>query len=359
MKIFISTIAFLIILIMLSCSFYIDQEVSAPISDFEFETDVSPTAAPTPTPVIEPLEPFTFDEGNPDYREAMRRWVIKIGEKARERDEDFLLIPQNCSPLFTISGNPDGEVAYHFLFAIDGVGRESLCFGSGGYGKKRKYENTVRIISRLEAGTKNGIEVLSIDYCKSLRKKSYATKINNANGFIGFQAKSIELRDIPKQPPQYSNSDDIEELSDAKNFLCVINPGAYKSKNSFIDALTRTDYDILIIDAFFDSDEAIEKSDVERLRYKANGGKRLVISYLSIGEAEDYRYYWQEEWYENPPEWLLDENENWEGNYIVKYWSEEWQDIIATGEDSSLAKILDSGFDGVYLDIVDGYANFE
>jgi len=29
---------------------------------------------------------------------------------------------------------------------------------------------------------------------------------------------------------------------------------------------------------------------------------------MSIGEAEDYRYYWKEEWRTNPPMWVGEEH---------------------------------------------------
>ena len=84
---------------------------------------------------------------------------------------------------------------------------------------------------------------------------------------------------------------------------------------------------------------------------------RLVIAYMSIGEAEDYRYYWEPAWSVNPPSWL--ETENWEGNYKVRYWDSDWQKIIFGNEDSYLKKVLDAGFDGVYLDIIDAFEYFE
>ncbi|MCK5004583.1 MAG: endo alpha-1,4 polygalactosaminidase [Candidatus Aminicenantes bacterium] len=77
----------------------------------------------------------------------------------------------------------------------------------------------------------------------------------------------------------------------------------------------------------------------------------IPIAYISIGEAEDYRFYWEEGWNKNPPEWLGKENPDWEGNYEVKYWIDEWKEIIFI----YLDKILDQGFSGVYLDIVDGF----
>ena len=80
-----------------------------------------------------------------------------------------------------------------------------------------------------------------------------------------------------------------------------------------------------------------------------------MIAYLSIGEAEDYRAYWQRTWKTNPPAFLLAQNPEWKGNYRVKYWQAAWQQIILADVD----KIMASGFDGVYLDIVDGFETFE
>ncbi|NPA44475.1 MAG: hypothetical protein GXO49_02970, partial [Chlorobi bacterium] len=81
--------------------------------------------------------------------------------------------------------------------------------------------------------------------------------------------------------------------------------------------------------------------------------------YMSIGEAENYRYYWQEEWNTNKPEWLDKENPDWEGNYKVWYWNKDWQNIIYGNDNSYLKKILDAGFDGVYLDIIDAFEYYE
>jgi len=96
-----------------------------------------------------------------------------------------------------------------------------------------------------------------------------------------------------------------------------------------------------------------------QLKTKANGGSRLVLGYMSIGEAEDYRYYWDESWLDNEPDWLDEENRQWEGNYKVKYWNEDWQAIIYGNDQSYTKRILDAGFDGVYLDIIEAFEHFE
>ncbi len=77
----------------------------------------------------------------------------------------------------------------------------------------------------------------------------------------------------------------------------------------------------------------------------------LPIAYISIGEAEEYRFYWDPKWNKNPPEWLGNENPEWEGNYKVKYWMDGWKQIVF----EYLDKILEQGFSGIYLDIIDGF----
>jgi len=77
----------------------------------------------------------------------------------------------------------------------------------------------------------------------------------------------------------------------------------------------------------------------------------IPIAYLSIGEAEDYRFYWRDQWCSNPPERLGKENPEWKGNYAVKYWHKEWKTILHT----YLDKIIEQGFLGVYLDKVDEF----
>ena len=92
---------------------------------------------------------------------------------------------------------------------------------------------------------------------------------------------------------------------------------------------------------------------------KANGGKRLVIAYMSIGEAENYRYYWQPAWNKDKPAWMDEENPDWAGNFEVKYWEPAWQNIIYGNDSSYLKKIKDANFDGAYLDIIDAFEYYE
>lgn len=79
-----------------------------------------------------------------------------------------------------------------------------------------------------------------------------------------------------------------------------------------------------------------------------------VLCYFSIGEAEDYRFYFDPAW-KRPatrPAWLGRENPDWRGNFKVRYWDPAWRDAALK---PYLQRIVAQGFDGVYLDIVDGF----
>jgi len=125
------------------------------------------------------------------------------------------------------------------------------------------------------------------------------------------------------------------------------------NRDAVLEKLRASDRDVLVLDEFFTEDSPWTSSEIASLRAGRVG--RRVIAYLSIGEAEDYRPYWQQSWSTSPPSWLLGENPDWPGNFRVRYWRSEWQDVIL----DALDRIVASGFDGVYLDIVDAFEGFE
>lgn len=136
---------------------------------------------------------------------------------------------------------------------------------------------------------------------------------------------------------------------------------SYQLDNIRPDVIAASNYDLVVIDYSADgSDErAFTSEELTALHRKPDGSRRLVLAYLSIGEAEDYRFYWQREWRRNPPPWLDAENPDWPGNYKVHYWEAGWQRLIFGSQESYLDRILRAGFDGVYLDIIDAYEYYE
>jgi len=57
----------------------------------------------------------------------------------------------------------------------------------------------------------------------------------------------------------------------------------------FLKGLQETDHGIILIDLFYDN-KALKADGIASLKSKANGGSRLIIAYMSLGEAEVYRY---------------------------------------------------------------------
>ena len=117
-----------------------------------------------------------------------------------------------------------------------------------------------------------------------------------------------------------------------------------------LGVLETADLDLVVIDYSSDGSEDGEFShaDIKRLR---DAGK-TVLAYFSIGEAEDYRFYWKKKWRVGRPGFIAEENPDWEGNYKVKYWSRGWWKRALR---PYLDRNLDAGFDGVYLDVIDAY----
>ena len=295
-----------------------------------------------------------------DFRQEMRNFVIGISNYAHSKDTEFLIIPQNGIELITTTGDPDSSLEYAYLEAIDANSQEDLLYGYEDDDQRTPADVQAALKALLDISKANGNTIMVVDYCWTAEKIMNSYAENKSKNYISFAVPSRELEVIPAYSKQLisENDQNINSLKDAKNFLYLLNFDLFKSKAQLIAALSETNYDVLVIDAFFE-EEAFTSEEIEQLKTKRNGGKRLVLAYMSIGEAETYRYYWRNSWKNDAPEWLSRENPEWAGNYKVKYWKAEWQQIIFGNENSYLDKLILAQFDGVYLDIIDAYEYFE
>lgn len=293
-----------------------------------------------------------------DFRQDMRDFVIGISQKAKGIKPGFAVIPQNGIELVSENGEAEGLPAQAYLNAIDGNGQEDLFYGYDNDDQATPADISNYVKSFLNLSKSKGKTILVTDYCSTASKMNNSYQTNGVNGYISYAAPQRDLTVIPTTVPNNSNTSVITNLSQAKNFLYLINTENFASKTAFINAVKATNYDAIIMDLFL-NEEQFTATEINQLRDKANGGKRLVICYMSIGEAEDYRYYWQPSWNTSKPNWMAAVNPDWPGNFKVKYWNEDWQKIIYKNNDSYLDKILQANFDGVYLDIIDGFEYFE
>ena len=138
----------------------------------------------------------------------------------------------------------------------------------------------------------------------------------------------------------------------------TIKSWGYQLQNDTADTISNSPYDVVVIDYSKDgsSSGAFTPDELAQMKTKPDGSRRIVLSYISIGEAENYRYYWAERGWNrraNRAGVVDDQNSEWKGNYSARYWMSEWQDLILNDSDSYMNRILQAGFDGVYLDKID------
>jgi cysteinyl-tRNA synthetase len=108
-------------------------------------------------------------------------------------------------------------------------------------------------------------------------------------------------------------------------------------------AVASSPADLVVID-YAGRNGPFTRADVEQMRRKPDGSRRLVLAYMSIGQAETYRWYWPQ----RSSTWLGAKGKR---NYSVRFWLADWQKIIFEYTE----KIVTAGFDGVYLDHVDEF----
>lgn len=132
-----------------------------------------------------------------------------------------------------------------------------------------------------------------------------------------------------------------------------------------INALGVQPYDMLVIEAN-NTVKGLENFDttgmVARLHTKPDGSARKVLAYIDIGEAESFRTYWTSSWQAptatspGTPDFIIKADpDGWAGDFPVAFWDPRWQ-ALWLGPNGAVARLAREGFDGVYLDWVEAYA---
>lgn len=75
--------------------------------------------------------------------------------------------------------------------------------------------------------------------------------------------------------------------------------------------------------------------------------KTSYIGYVSLGEAERFRWYW---YHIEGKEFILWENKNWKDDFIIDIRSIAWQNLLI---DKIIPKILKKGYHGLFFDTID------
>ncbi len=154
-------------------------------------------------------------------------------------------------------------------------------------------------------------------------------------------------------------------------------------RSGAVNAIVNSHYDMVVIDPTVTYERGFNaRGMVRRIKAsKAGNGisNKLVLAYIDIGEAEEWRWYWSDyptfegrgrcrdayiaKIQQFAPWVVACDPDGWGGNYPVAYWTPAWKKIVIYGTslgsnlyfNSMLDEVLQDGFDGVYLDWVEAW----
>lgn len=294
-----------------------------------------------------------------DFKTEMVGFVVEISDYAKSKHAGFYIFPQNAAELWS-------EAAY--LDAVDGIGQEDIYYGYESDGVKTPVDVTAELEGNLAEFRVAGKLVITTDYVfddenvpsfssEEITRIDDAYQRSVAKGFVPYCAVR-ELSHLTVNPGHepIGNFEPLTVLDSVTDFIYILQHSATLSRTGFLDSLATLGFDLIVMD-YEDDGGPYTASEISTLKQESGA---ILLAYMSIGEAEDYRFYWKEEWSvkRDRPHWIEGENPDWEGNYLVRYWEEEWKNVIFGTDSSYLDIIIAQGFDGVYLDKIDSYEEF-
>ncbi len=205
----------------------------------------------------------------------------------------------------------------------------------------------------------------------------------------------------------HASIDPLEER-DAAHFPAVrsealseIKSWGYQLQGLQIGEAALAPHDLLVVDerlaGFGPGQRGLALSALKR---KPDGSRRIVLAYLSVGEAESSRGYWQKSWTQaalqpsspepraeivpiggtrmlaarprdeagkrwpdqiptaTAPSWLGQENPLERGNFFERFWDPGWRAVLSGSGTAVIDRLIAAGFDGVYLDRANVYAQW-
>lgn len=296
----------------------------------------------------------------PGIVDQMQNFVINIAEYARNYDDSFIIIVQNGEELAFNNADTTGGIRNlhkSFFNAVDAFSAEEVhCSGTFNIDE---YRREILLMLGPDYPDTQHKTIMVSDFMLDNDDLYRVLYMSDEFSLLYF----IRLADNYdySQIPEFGNiglDRDVTSLNLVYHYLCLLSTKNFSDRTQMIDLIASTYYDLVIIEPFFD-DYMLTPADVERIRFTPNGTKRLVIARISIGSAENYRYYWQNLWNTSPPDWIQNPYENHPGEYWVDFRYKDWQSIIYGNDDSYMKKIIDAGFDGVFLDNVEAYKQVE
>ncbi len=252
----------------------------------------------------------------PNYRTAMRSIVEELAIYARGRDPKFIVTTRGGFDLLAwsrrefdlteIKRDPDAKIPADAIMQI-GMPLRLYIQQLNGIVLNGQFCAPLRVPrDNLHDMAKQGLKLLSIEHCKTPATAQSALQAAIQAGVVAHTDSDTTdvFTNVPKNRPSPENPRNVEVLGVAKNMLVMLDNTQYASHGEWLAALQSTNYDVLVTDAFFKGKQNLTKDEIHSLKFKEMGARRLVLARMSVGYAEDERYYWKREWGIGEPSWI-------------------------------------------------------
>lgn len=303
----------------------------------------------------------------PNYRAFMREIIEDLALYAEKRDPTFIVVTRPGFDLLTwsrrefelaeIKRDPLARIPQDAIVQA-GTPMRRYIQSIDGFILNGQFCAPLRVPGTdLQDMLKQGLKGMTIEHCKSPDQATAALQTAVKMGVVSH----IDLDDTddftrtPTRRPSPENPRNVQTLLGARNMVMLLDSRTYETREEWFAAMAATNYDVVVTDAFYKGNRPLTKDEVHHLKFKEMGARRLVLARMSVGYAEDERFYWQRDWQIGQPTWIQALGPDRPGQYVVEYWNPAWKAIIGR----YFAGIMDLGFDGVVLDGVEAYRRWE
>jgi cysteinyl-tRNA synthetase, unknown class len=115
-----------------------------------------------------------------------------------------------------------------------------------------------------------------------------------------------------------------------------------------LEKIGHANIDLGIISRLAAHGRPYSKSEITRAKRN-----KWLLAYVDVGEAQKHEWYYDELFLNGSPVWSLERNRRHPGNVRVLLDAPEWNAIIL----ETINRVIEAGFDGVELDVLDVYWN--
>lgn len=310
-----------------------------------------------------------------NYRAAMRNNLLMLIRFAKEKKPDFKIVVHEGEDLLTKSMWEYSREGYNRARFSDNVEDDYFLFHHNYFAIEPTLDTPAyEYLHSLDAIILNDIycgenfpvnpiiknhhlDLISIEYCANEDSLNEAkiSAIADGRSIYAFTSLDDAFKGIGDYSMINDSSKNIYNIGDAQNILILNDDTLYSSAEELANDISKTNYDIVIIKPLFKYRKRFSSLDLQKMRFKKNGTKRLLLAEFNVSEANPQEYYWNIKWKPGAPDWLVRQSFSNSDSIITRYWELEWRKIISR----YFKDILNEGFDGVFFTGLENHQYFE